>query len=396
MFLVKVELRLFEKNKIFSNIIMAPQKRNYRKRAAPRRKLLASSAMLGAAKTAVGYVPTAIKAVRAAKAAYAAVQSFKKKAYPSKVFKTHRGGDMGYIAPHNVKVGKASTNLSISDKVNSIINPVQSFSYINVGKLDATSGSQGVSGFTLTNSFWNEVIAQYPNLRTESTTASNQYLNTGPTNRFLHKSNAIYHTFMNSSTLTAELEIYSYRCLQDIDSGDQFVSPQASWAYAEQINNMLGASGTTDSTLGTSALTKRPTDRSVVGVIGRYWGLMDKCRVYMKPGESFKHNLTTHINRVVSAYMLNVDNLAVIKNHALGFIYVLRGQLVGDSTTINVSTGDTQISFTRIIKTSFSTMNQNRKRDVIVVNGVTTIAPANQVVINTDSGAQVTGYVEDA
>lgn len=377
--------------------------RKGQKKSGGRRRLGA----VAAATNALSYVPVAINAgkraygmYKTAKSVYNRLASFKGRPRPSfgskapKTFKIMRSGDSGYISPHIVRVGTPKTSLSMNDRVQRMVNPPQSFSWTQDGKIESSSGQQGVSGFIVNNSYLNQICGEYPNLRTESAVADPQVLNSSPNNRVNHHKTEVSYTFMNSSNITAELEIYTYRCNMDVDSTDQFATPSASWSYAEQINNLNA--NTIDGASGTTLLAKRPIDRSVVGIIGRYWGAIDKARIYLKPGESVKHNLTQHVNRVMSLYMLNADTNAVIKHHAIGYIFVLRGQLVGSSLTSQVSTGDAQISFIRNVKISFSTYSQNRARDVVITNSIGNIGSVQQVVINTDTSAQTTGYVEDA
>ena len=308
-----------------------------------------------------------------------------------------RSNDSGYIKPHFFKNGTPKTSLSFSDKLDMKLNPPNSFSWNTNGKLEANSGTQNATGYTVSNTFFNTIFAEYPNLRSEGSGADTVgYSSSGHHTSLNHRYTSITHTFMNSSNLTAELSVYTYKSKLDIDSGDQSISAASSWSYSESINNMLGSNGTNDSATGTAILGKAPTNYSAKQFISRYWGLIDKVSVTMKPGESFRHNGTIHLNRILKQFYLHGDNSACVKDHCLSMIFVVRGQVVGSSASTAVSTGDAQISYIRTLKMGFCTHTQSKPRDVVLTVDTPPIASANQIFINTDTSVQTTAYVEDA
>lgn len=297
----------------------------------------------------------------------------------------------GYIAPYSKIIGSPETSLSLSDQVQRIMNPPQTLLYNSSGKIEATSGTQTTTHFTVNNLYWNDFFAFIAALRSDVSTVSNaNYASTQVANRVNHHWTSILHTFMNSGTLTAELDIYVYQAVQDIDSGDNAVNINAAWQYAEQIN---GANGVAVD--GTQTLAKKPTDFSSNQYISRYWKLLSNSSVAIKPGESFKHYFRKYYNRQMAQYMLNGDTSAAIRKHSISILYVLKGQVVGSSLNTDVSTGDAQISFVRNVKTQFSYAVNNRTRDLTIGSSLPVIAPANQIYVNTDTSAQVTGFTED-
>jgi len=324
------------------------------------------------------------------------LRGFKSNQPKSKTSAMLRSNDSGYIRPHSFKSGTFKTSLSLKDKLDRHLNPPQTFSWTTNGKLETTSAVQGVSGFTVNNNFLNVIFGEYPNLRTESAVADTAYPVAGSHSKLNHLYTSIIHTFMNSSNLCAELSIYTYKSKNDIESSDQPVTASGAWSYAESINQLIGSNGNIDLAGGTTLLGKSPTNVSAKAYISRYWGLIDKCSVTMKPGESFKHNGIVHLNKVIAQYMLHGDTNSSVKDHCLSMIFVVKGQVIGSSTTGAISTGDAQISYIRQLKMAFCTATQSKPRDVIIGNDVVAVPVANQVFINTDTGAQVTAYTEDA
>lgn len=297
----------------------------------------------------------------------------------------------GYIPGYSKVYGSSKTSLSLSDKVQRIMNPPQTLLYNLSGKIDASSGTQTTVGFSLNNSYFNDFFAFIAALRSDVNTVSNSnYASTQVANRANHHWTSIMHTFMNSGNLIAELDIYIYEATQDIDSNDQAVSALSAWQYGEQIN---GANGIAVD--GTQTLGKKPLDFSSKLFINRYWRLISVNSVTIKPGENYKHYFRKHYNRQIAQYMLNADTAASIKKHSLSIIYVLKGQVVGSSLDTGVSTGDAQISYIRQIKTQFGYAVNQRARDMTIGTSLPVIPAANQIFMNTDTSTQLTGYQED-
>jgi len=297
----------------------------------------------------------------------------------------------GYIPSYSKTIGNPNTSLSFPERVQRIMNPPQTMLYNTTQKIESTSGLQAVNSFNINNlqlkDFFNFITAG----RSDVTTTTNSNYNVSQViNRVNHHWTSVQHTFINSSNITAELEIYIFQAIQDIDSGDQAVNASAAWTYSESINGLNGV--TADST---SVVGKKPTDFSAQQYLRRYWRLVSTTTVQMKPGESFKHYFRKYYNRQIAQYMLNDDTSACLKNHSLSFVYVQKGQIIGSSLDSTISTGDTQISLYRTVKLQYSYCVNNRARDYQVGTGLTAILPANQVFINTDTSVQTTAYVED-
>lgn len=303
-----------------------------------------------------------------------------------------RANSEGYISPVSQVIGNAKTNLSFREKVHKIMNPPQTLLYQTQGRLDATSGRQSVLGYTVGNSMFSDFFAYMAAGKSDNSAASAGTVDTtAVTNSVTHLYTSIQHTFMNSSNLAAELDIYIFKAVQDIGSADQAASASGAWSYAEQINTL-----NTVAADGTDRIGKKPTDLSARYYLNRYWKLLGKTSVTMKPGESFKHYFRQHLNKSYVRYMLSQDTTGVTREHSISFIYVTRGQVVGSSLTADVSTGDAQISLTRSTKMSFCYAQNVRPRDYVVGTDFVQIAAANQIFMNTDSSTQNTGYVEDA
>lgn len=297
----------------------------------------------------------------------------------------------GYIPAYSKIIGNTKTGLSFNEKIMKIINPPQTMLYNSIAKLETTSGVQGVSSFNINNGFLNDFFTFIQGIRSDSAVANTHYNANQLTNRVNHHWTSIQHTFLNSSNLACELEIYVFKNIQDIDSADQALSASSAWSYAESINGLQGVS-----TDGNSVLGKKPTDFSCKLYIGRYWRLISSNAVQMKAGESYKHYFRQHYNRQLAQYMLNGDVSASVKGHCLSVVYVIKGQVVGSSLTADISTGDAQVSVVRQVKTHFSYCGNNKPRDFLIGNQIPVVAAANQIFTNTDSSLQQTGYVEDA
>lgn len=303
-----------------------------------------------------------------------------------------RANSEGYISPVSQVIGNAKTNLSFREKVHKIMNPPQTLLYQTQGRLDATSGRQSVLGYTIGNSMFGDFFSYMAAGKSDNSAASAGTVDSAAvTNTVTHLYTSIQHTFMNSSNLAAELDIYIFKAVQDIGSADQAASATGAWQYAEQINTL-----NTIAADGTDRIGKKPTDVSARFYINRYWKLLGKTSVTMKPGESFKHYFRQHYNKSYARFMLSQDTTGVTREHSISFIYVTRGQVVGNTLTTEVSTGDAQISLTRSTKMSFCYGQNIRPRDYVVGSDFTQFAAANQIFINTDSSTQNTGYVEDA
>lgn len=303
-----------------------------------------------------------------------------------------RANTEGYIPNISHVVGNSKKGLSFTEKIQKVINPPQTLMYNTTSKLEATSGLQGVSSFTINNSYFVDFFLFMAATKSDNSGVNNGIVDTASvSNTVNHLWTSVQNTFMNSGTTAAELDIYVYRALQDMGSTDQTVSAAAAWAYSEAINGANGIAAD-----GTDRVGKKPTDASAKFLVNRYWKLVKKNSITMKPGESFKHYYCEHYNTQYARFMLQGDNTGITKRHSLSYVFVLRGQVVGSSTSSAISTGDAQISCVRTVKLQHCHANSVRPRDMLIGTDLTTIAPALQTIINTDKGTQETGYVEDA
>lgn len=303
-----------------------------------------------------------------------------------------RANSEGYITPIQKVIGNSKSGLSFSEKVQKIMNPPQTMLYQSTQKIEAVSGRQGVAGFTIGNVYFSDFFGYMAAGKSDNSATSSSIIDpTAVSNQVNHLWTSTLHTFMNSGNLTTELDIYVFRALQDIGAADQPISASSAWSYAESINSI--ASITND---GTDRIGKKPTDTSAKYYINRWWKLLSKSTVSMKPGESFKHYFRHHYNTPFMRYMLSGDTSGATKYHSLSFVYVVRGQVVGSNLSADLSTGDAQISCVRQTKIQFNYSQNIRPRDYVVGTDLTQIATANQIFVNTDTSGQTIGYVEDA
>lgn len=303
-----------------------------------------------------------------------------------------RANTEGYIPPVSLIIGDKTKNLSFNEKVQKVMNPPQTMLYQSQQKLETVGGRQGISTFTITNVYFSDFFAYMAAGKSDN--AANSVINvdtTAVSNSVNHLYSSIQHTFMNSGNLTAELDIYVYKAIQDIGAADQAISAGSAWSYAESINGL--ATITND---GYDRIGKKPTDVSAKFYVDRYWKLIGKTTVQMKPGESFKHYFRKHYNRPYYRFMLSQDTSGATRDHSISFVYVVRGQVVGSNLNTDVSTGDAQISCVRNTKIQFCYGQNTRPRDYVVGTDLVQIAAANQTFINTDTSGQVSGFVEDA
>lgn len=350
---------------------------------------LYASAAAGAAAARIAKTFTGLKGLKRVQNAVKAAKRGNLRGSSSVV---RRANSEGYIAPVSQIVGQLSAKKSFIERVQQVMNPPQTALYQSTQKIEAVSGRQGVAGYTLNNIFFADFFAYMAAGKSDN--AANSVVNvdtTANTNQVNHLWTSFTHTFINSGNLTAELDIYVFKALQDIGSADQPISASSAWSYAESINGI--ATITND---GNDRIGKKPTDASCKYYVNRWWKLLGKTSTTMKPGESFKHYFRQHLNTPYARYMLMRDTQGVTKNHSISFVYVVRGQVVGSSLAADVSTGDAQISCTRQTKIQFCYSQNTRPRDYVVGTDLTQIAAANQIFINTDSSTQNTGYVEDA
>lgn len=310
------------------------------------------------------------------------------KRFPS----TMRANSEGYIPNVSCVLGNSKKGLSFTERIQKIMNPPQTLLYQGTGRLDANSASQSVSSFTIDNSYFEDFFELMPSTKSDTATAGNGLVDANAaSNTVNHLWTSVQHTFMNSGTTTAELDIYVYRALQDCGSADQTITAAATWAYAEQLNAAVGLG-----TDGATRIGKKPSDASARFVMNRYWRVLKKDSVVMKPGESFKHYFCEHYNKQYARFMLQGDLAGITKQHSISYVFVLKGQVVGSSIAATVSTGDAQVSYVRSTKLQHCFANNIRPRDLLIGTDLANIAVANQLIINTDTGAQKTGYEEDA
>lgn len=207
--------------------------------------------------------------------------------------KMRHSNSEGYIPAYSKVLGNTKTGLSFSEKIQKIMNPPQTLLYNTSGKFDATSGTQLTTSFNMNNAYWSDFFTFIQPIRSDNSVVSNtNYLSTSATNRVNHHWTSIQHTFLNSGNTCAELDIYIFQAIQDIDSVDQAITALSAWAYAEQINSLNGVSAD-----GTQTLAKKPTDFSSKIYMRRYWKLLSSNSVQMKAGESYKHYFRQHYNR---------------------------------------------------------------------------------------------------
>jgi len=302
-----------------------------------------------------------------------------------------RANSEGYIPAYSKVIGNAKKGLSFTEKIHKIMNPPQTILTNTTVKIEASSGRQNVSEYTIKNASLNNFFSLSQALRSDGTAQSTLVDNTSPTQHVTHLWTSVQHTFMNSGNLTAELEVYIFKSAQDIDGLDAPRDAKLAWEYAESINTAPGIAADGVTTTG-----KKPIDVSSRFYVSRFWKLVGTCAVQMKPGESFKHYFRQHYNKSLYAYMLHGDTAACVKDHCLSFVYVVKGQVVGSSLDATISTGDAQISIVRNLKISANQGQTTRPRDITVGADLGIIASANQIFINTDTSAQSTGFVEDA
>lgn len=298
----------------------------------------------------------------------------------------------GYIPGFSKVVGNSKKGLSFTEKIQGIINPPQVYLFNTTQKMEAGSGRQGVSGFTVGNALLENFFSLgAANKSDNSSNQSTLYDNTAQTNTVNHQWTSVLHTFLNSGNTTAEMEIYVFSSLQDLESTDQAISASAAWSHSESINTAAGIGAD-----GTDKLQKKPTDYSARFYMNRYWRLVSTASVTMKPGESYKHYYRHHYNKQLAKFMFNGDTSGVTKGHCLSYIYVVRGQVVGSSLDSTVSTGDCQISCVRTTKLSHTFANSVRPRNYLVGTDLSQILTGNQTFINTDNSTALTGAYKDA
>lgn len=302
-----------------------------------------------------------------------------------------RANSEGYIPAYSKIIGNFKKGLSFKERIQAVMNPPQTILTNTTQKLEASSGRQAVFNYTLNNKFINDFFALQQATRSDSSVQTPYVDQNSATNSINHLWTSVQHTFLNSGNLTCELEMYIFKSAQDIDSLDSPHTAQSAWAHAEAINTAPGIGENS----GILSVGKKPTDVSARFYIQRYWRLIGRSSVQMKPGESHKSYFRIHYNKEIRQFMLHGDAGAVMKDHCLSFVYVLKGQVVGSSLTTDISTGDAQVSIVRSLKYSMVQGQNVRPRDMLIGNDLSLIASANQIFINTDTSAQQTGFVED-
>lgn len=299
----------------------------------------------------------------------------------------------GYIPGFSKVVGNSKKGLSFTEKIQGVINPPQVYLFNTTQKIEAGSGRQGVAGYTVNNTLLENFFSLMAANKSDNSSNQNATLvdPNAQSNTVNHQWTSVLHTFLNSGNTTAEMEIYIYSSLQDLESTDQAISASAAWSHSESINTAAGIGAD-----GTDKLQKKPTDYSARFYMNRYWRLLSTASVTMKPGESYKHYYRHHYNKQLAKFMFNGDTSGVTKGHCLSYIYVVRGQVVGSSLDSTVSTGDCQISCVRTTKLSHTFANSVRPRNYLVGTDLSQIVTANQTFINTDNSTALTGFYEDA
>lgn len=298
----------------------------------------------------------------------------------------------GYIPPFSLTIGTPKSGLSFAEKIQKIMNPPQVYLFNSTQKLEAGSGRQGVSGFTITNNLLENFFSLMAANKSDNSTNQTPYVDAAAqTNTVNHLWSSVQHTFLNSGNTACELDIYVYKSLQDQESTDQARTASAAWSHAESINTAAGIAAD-----GTDKLAKKPTDGSSRFYVNRYWRLLSKNSVTMKPGESYKHYVRHHLNKQIAKFAFNGDTSdGVVKDHCLSYIFVCKGQVVNNSINAEVSTADCQITCVRSLKLSHCFANTVRPRNYLVGTDLPVIISGNQTWINADSSVATTGYFED-
>lgn len=385
---IRVEFNVFRES-----IVMARRQKKGVRRGGRRTQLLATAVqgavLANGVRKAINYAnKAATYSAKYGKNLRGSMNKSGVKRFPS----TMRANSEGYIPNVSCVLGNSKKGLSFTERIQKIMNPPQTLLYQGTGRLDVNSGSQSVSSFTIDNSYFEDFFELMPSTKSDTATAGNGLVDANAaSNTVNHLWTSVQHTFMNSGTTTAELDIYVYRALQDCGSADQTITAAATWAYAEQLNAAVGLGSD-----GATRIGKKPSDVSARFVMNRYWRVLKKDSVVMKPGESFRHYFCEHYNKQYARFMLQGDLAGITKQHSISYVFVLKGQVVGSSIAATVSTGDAQVSYVRSTKLQHCFANNIRPRDLLIGTDLANIAVANQLIINTDTGAQKTGYEEDA
>lgn len=149
--------------------------------------------------------------------------------------------------------------------------------------------------------------------------------------------------------------------------------------------------GSNINSTGVCAFTDQSLDFKTANIkdyMDYYFAEVDKVSISLKPGQQVDKWFKFYDRSVIHRQMFEQE---YIKGVTYWIIVDFEGGIIGDSATTDVSTGTTQLSVIRTDKMVMDTHYNKRPKLIQYTAGLPTVALANQVTINPDTGIQDTG-----
>lgn len=203
---------------------------------------------------------------------------------------------------------------------------------------------------------------------------------------------------MYYSTNARSLTVNGLGGEQTVGNGFTFNTSTAGSNYTA-VYNMVGSSINATGVCASTDPSLSPTSPQIKDRVGFWFSKVgDSTSFSLKPGQ-----------QINSSYIFNLDKNKIMReqqefNHIAGISYSIvvefEGGIVGDSTAVTgdgvISTGSCQLSIIRENSRILGVENKYRSKIVLQTAPLTSIAVANQVIINSDSGVGLTGAIIDA
>lgn len=321
-----------------------------------------------------------------------------------------------YQKPHSVVLGKSMKPLNMfRDKLFNTLYPPRLFQYNETRRLDVESGKQNILTYSFTTTNYledpsikirdllsNSFTFANPNPTETSGNTSDLQGNKVEWNKVYLNFSSCLSTIYNSSTTTAEFDIYVY--MAKVGSGTivgasldtRNNTPAATWNRAESAvsDNYNDAQGFATVADSINTVGYKPTAKPYAYIMNRYWRLVDKSSMVLSPGESHRHYIRHQAPRVMRQEDFN--SYTNIQGVTYYIMIVAKGQLVTTNTAsnTNITTGPCQLSIGVVAKNQFRVVPLQQS-NTLLVSDFGQFTDAQVEVINQDTGAKA-GYADDA
>lgn len=327
--------------------------------------------------------------------------------------------------------------LSFDEKVAQVENPPVVHNWKYSFSAEGQSGRKAWFGYSLMESTTlKQVYNKLKDLSTDTSTADAQMADTNNSSLFLQYKYAIKYLssrlqLSNSSSNSLTGNIRLMRLKRDLSNntvgaGSNFNNCPINHMMYASTNSLITINGASEGTVGngfcfSTVSTPSPntqntnytanfqmpgsfinstgvccfTDQNldlksthIKDYMDYYFVEVDKQSISLKPGQQVDKWFKFYDRSIIHRQMFEEE---YIRGVSYWVIVDFEGGIVGDSATTDISTGTTQLSVIRTDKMIMDT-HYNRKPKLIQYTApLATVALANQVTINPDSGIQDTG-----